>query len=444
MTVYAGIGAPRDGVILPASTSFVAYHTYASDGTDNPSGDDYQQAAEERYRLVGAGTWTTRTQVLSSQPFDVYTGGLPAGSYERQVRVLSTNSGVWSAFSESAFFSTATTPGAPTWTAPAAGATITTTTVTCTWTTPATQTAYEIEIRTATGGNGTREATTGKVVTSTKTNVFAPPVTGNVARYLRVRYWDTNDVVSAWTERQIIVNYPAVATPTMTLVAQDLDGIGMLHALTATVSNPAPTGGQPTVTNAEVWFRPQGDASEGVRGIVSAVPSGPMTWYGPSARRYEGRVKAISADGRSTFSAWTLANVANTVKGVILQPWDSGATAPTNRTAFRYNEEEARDTWDTDAALIEYAGRGFPVAEYGDGESRILEVPLIHSRGTAPGDAQALIALLRLKKPVLYRDRRGRKMYGLLKVGQVVDTFYGYATGITLTAVDWAADREMF
>lgn len=105
---------------------------------------------------------------------------------------------------------------------------------------------------------------------------------------------------------------------------------------------------------------------------------------------------------------------------------------------FRLNGEEAEDDYQPEAALIQYDGREFPVAEFGTSSSRDLTVELSMR---LDADRDGLRALQLARTPVLYRDRRGRKVYGLLTVEPIMDTFYGYSTRIKITALDYPLDR---
>ena len=103
--------------------------------------------------------------------------------------------------------------------------------------------------------------------------------------------------------------------------------------------------------------------------------------------------------------------------------------APPKRT---YNHQPG-------GAFVEYAGRKHPVWE-----------PTEHiSAGWAMAfflkswnDVEAFIALVDRKETVLYRDARGRKVYGILSNLTINDERSGYTVGFTLTEVDHIEEVE--
>ena len=439
MTVYATPGDPKDGATVPTSTAFAAFFAYASDGADNPSGDDYPMMAQERYRLVGAGTWTELAAQVPSSGGGYYTAyptTLAAGNYERQVRAQSTVSAAWSAYSSSAFFTVSTAPAAPTLTAPTAGMAVNNSTTPVTWSAPTGTTGYEVQVRTGSGGGGSLEWSSGQV-TSTSLSTTATFLVGTgVTRYVRVRVRKSG-LWSTWSERQVTVTYQLPAVPTVVVAGADSGSLGMNHVLNVTATHPTPSGGQPTVTSMHVWVRRLGDTSDGIRVLADQTPTGTKTWRLPAGRGYEARVEAIASTG-TRFSSWVAASPAPSVKGVLIHdPSDPAGTIK----SFRLNDDGAEDEVTPESALVPVHGRTYPLLEYGVAESRIINVSVVHSKGST--DADALRALMRRRTTLCYRDAKGRKAYGRLEVGGTKDTFYGHVTSLTFTATDYAADPDV-
>jgi hypothetical protein len=436
VTVYATPGAPRDGAVIAAGSVFAAFFTYASDGADNPYGDDYPSTVQERYRLVGAGTWT---ELAATSPSyysgDVYYSGYPAlaaGNYERQVRAQSTATPTWSAYSASAFFTASTTPAAPTFSAPAAGATVGPT-FTVSWSAPASNQGYEVQVRTSSGGGGSLVWGSGMVLQNVQTMTAQSPTTGT--RYIRLRI-KNNGLWSAWSERQVTAAYVNPMTPTVSSTPSDPGSLGSTHALQITVTHPTPSGGAPTVFDQDIHVRQTDDPTK-VHAIQTSGTPGSFTWRAPAATSYDVRVTARASDGRMSQSAWTTATAPNAIKGFLLHdPIDPVGTV----RMFRYNDEGASENVSVESALIDYQGREYPVAEFGASSERDVTVGLIHSKGS--GDARALMAFLRLRRVLCYRDSKGRKLYGVLSLGDTADTIYGFATSVTVTATDYTLDTD--
>lgn len=324
----------------------------------------------------------------------------------------------------------------PTITAPAAGASLTSPTVTVTWTlSPTTQLQYQVRV---TQGVSTVVFDSGNVTSSAKTVPGIPiPATGTYAVDVRARR-STAHAWSNFARRTFSTTVTAPATPTISsLVATDVGGIGLKHALVATITQPTPSGGQPAVATTEVYVRRSTDPGTGtlVETVAGAATS--YTWTAPtSGVTWQMRVRVVAVDGRSTFSAWVTANEALALRGVVLYAVSAAASV----RLFRFNGDEAEDDYQPERELIRYDGREFPVVEFGTSSTRTLTVELSMK---TDADRDNLRALLLSRSVVLYRDRRGRKVYGMLEHDGLKDTIYGYATTITLQAVDYPLDRAV-
>jgi hypothetical protein len=320
----------------------------------------------------------------------------------------------------------------PTITVPAAAAVIGTPSSTVTWTLTNGNTHYQVQVL----NGSTITYDSGIVASTAQTTTASFPDTG-VSRTVRVRARRNSSFAwSAWATVAVTVSHIAPPTPVVTaFAAQDTGSIGVTHAMGLTVTQPTPSGGQPAVATSEVWVRKNGDTLDGMMVSSSASAVTAYTWRAPAhGVIYQVRVKNIAADGRNAWSAWFTATSAPVLRGVVLY----SLAAPTAPTVFRLNREEAADDYQAEAALIVYDGRAFPVVEFGTGGSRVLQVT-IDLRLDA--DRDALRTMLLSRTLVLYRDRRGRKMYALVQAGPIQDTFYGYSTTLTITQVDNPADR---
>lgn len=117
---------------------------------------------------------------------------------------------------------------------------------------------------------------------------------------------------STWASVRVNVSYTRPPAPTVVVTAQPLAA-----AISLTITNPAPVGSEPAVTSNEVHVRvaaggrkdvdrPVG--GDGVRLENDVNANGTYTDRLPRANTsYEYRVKAIGANGTSSWSAWTAA-----------------------------------------------------------------------------------------------------------------------------------------
>lgn len=335
----------------------------------------------------------------------------------------------------------ASVPASPTITAPAAAATVNRL-VTTTWTTPENQALYEIEVRTATGGGGTViYASTG---TAAKTHVVTMDLTG-VSRYIRIRYAREAQAAgltplwSAWVERQVTTAFVNPATPTFTTSLIDPTTLGFNHVVLFTITNPAPTGGQPTVTDMAIEYRKQGSSDPWVFIDTSIGMATPYRWRAP-AGSWEFRVTsyATSAGTQATSAAGQPQTVV--LKGVILELPTVPATYPSPMW-LQYNDSGADEAYEVESALVQYQGRTYPVVEYGATKSNVIEVGKVTLLSRAEYDQ--LLAFVDVKTPVLYRDAKGRRVYGTINIGTIHDRAFGHELGFTISRIDYTNPIEV-
>ncbi len=81
-----------------------------------------------------------------------------------------------------------------------------------------------------------------------------------------------------------------------------------------------------------------------------------------------------------------------------------------------------------------YDGRKYPVPEM---SSNVEQTLVLGYFFRAYQDVEKLIEIADQKDIVLYRDKRGRKMYGKITGLSVQDTFHGYNVSITISATDY-------
>lgn len=85
-------------------------------------------------------------------------------------------------------------------------------------------------------------------------------------------------------------------------------------------------------------------------------------------------------------------------------------------------------------AFVEYAGRKHPVWEPTEHVNAAWQMSFYLK---AWAEVEAFVALVDRKETVLYRDARGRKVYGILSNLTINDERGGYTVGFTLTEVDY-------
>lgn len=101
---------------------------------------------------------------------------------------------------------------------------------------------------------------------------------------------------------------------------------------------------------------------------------------------------------------------------------------------FRFNGDGAKESGDVEAVLTKTVGRRRPVVDFGEAVTEALTVQIEVEDESK--DLEALRRLVAARRTLCYRDTKGRKMYGVVRLGSVTDTFYGATTELTVEAVD--------
>jgi hypothetical protein len=270
---------------------------------NDPDAGDYQTKYELRYRLVGAGSWTTLAEVVSGTTSHTFAANFfAAGNYEWQVR-LADQLGVWSPFSASAFFTAAVPPAAPGITAPVNGSTLASADGEVVWTAPD-QSAFQA--RRVADAAGAADPNTvyydsGTVVSAAARNHGLTFSVNNRWEHVQVRVRDSNNLWSTWSSVRVQVSYTPPAAPTLVASVTAAGHVAVV------VTHPAPSGGQPAIATHDVYRRRVGDGSpEGVRVAAGVAPG--ATWVDALVghrESYEYRAVAHGANGTSSTSAWT-------------------------------------------------------------------------------------------------------------------------------------------
>lgn len=200
----------------------------------------------------------------------------------------------------------ASTPVTPVLTAPTDTGTITTNQVTVTWTATE-QTAYRLRLLTSAD---VVFFDSGKVTSTLKTvvpsSILSDGLTGAKAE---CRVWNDDDLEGPTDTHTFTVDYVEPATATLVVAADNDAGF-----LSITITDPSPSGGQPTVTGHDLYVRVADGGrrvnertvnDDGIR-IVANSPDGVLYDYAAaSGVDFEYRVLALADNGTSSWSAWT-------------------------------------------------------------------------------------------------------------------------------------------
>ncbi|HUH57288.1 MAG TPA: hypothetical protein VL020_02100, partial [Pseudomonadales bacterium] len=156
-----------------------------------------------------------------------------------------------------------------------------------------------------------------------------------------------------------------------------------------------------------------------------------------SGKEYKYFVRAVSAN--ETYNDSDIKFIQSEFSHALIAPvsdltnvftFSHGLNGPPKRT---YNRQ-------TGGATVQYAGRKYPVWEPTDHVSTGLSLQFYLE--TWP-EVEAFTAIYDLNNTVLYRDAKGRKIYGTLSNLSVADDILGYVISFTLNQVDYIEELEV-
>jgi hypothetical protein len=185
----------------------------------------------------------------------------------------------------------------------------------------------------------------------------------------------------------------------------------------------------PVVTSTDLLRRRVGETTWKRIAILSGTTYADYSAASDTAYEYE--VVANAANGTNATSDPTLAPVLD-LHGV----WLHDPTNPASTIhRFQWDGHGRSYDWEPEVAEIPYVGRTYPVAEFGTmaRETVSLTLPL----DTETDDVTSMDRLVRLKKPLLYRDGRGRKMFCVVRGTPYQDTVYGEQMAFAASTVDY-------
>lgn len=386
---------PVGNQIFDRATAQIFDHTIS-----DPDPGDSQSQFELRHRLAGAGTWAETLQFTTTSSEHTFAPNyFAAGDYEWQVRTADAQ-GLYGPWSASAFFTAANAPASPTIVAPTGGSTISQEASVVEWSTP-TQSSYQVR-KVADNAGVANTATvyydTGEVVSSPARSRTLDFTVNNRAEHIQVRV-KSDGLWSSWSSVLVNVSYTAPEVPFLSVTPQPSSGRNY-----AAVTNPAPGAGVPAVIENYLYRREQGEAIW-VRIETGILPNG--GYYDHTAASdttYEYKARAVGDNGASADSAVVTASVLALVGAWLHDPQNTDTIHQ-----FIYNDTGGDESWEDDMTLSEYAGRQFPFAEYGEFSRHSVSVEI--TAEVDSGDHAALVALLKSRRVLCYRDSYGRKLF---------------------------------
>lgn len=240
-----------------------------------------------------------------------------------------------------------------------------------------------------------------------------------------------NSVVGKWTEISGLITIPAGAGLMQVNFHNASTGDNELHywdglQLCQTATDPGVVVGTDNSAGPYTTIEYSEDAGvtwQELATINAAAES--RTYYDSQTcqginRRYRAYNWKI-VEGQTLLSSRSAATGDVTV--AVTQTWMAAEDDPAGTLyGFIYWSGGRTDVPDMGAELNDYVGREFPMATFGETTSRVLSTGV----GLPTLADQAAFAVLATKKTrILYRDRKGRRVWGIMSNVSIVDHFVG-------------------
>jgi hypothetical protein len=285
------------------------------------------------------------------------------------------------------------------------------------------QSAYQIKL---TDMSDTVLYDTGKVIDSvSRSRTLGYELENHTDYKVKISVWDGRDVKSEEQVISIHVSFTPPAEPNVTTTSNSQNA-----SITINIEHPTPVDPQPTVIYSDVFRRKQGE-SNWMR-IATGVQNSFTDYTPASGIVYEYKVRAWGDNETYTDSVVVSESVEFT--GV----WLHDTTDPSTLHQFKYDGDGRSENWQPTAAMMQFAGRKLPIAEYDDSETRSITVNLKMRKYDT--DKEMLEKLIRSKNTLCYRDGRGRKMFCHALQLPISDEVYGNTVSITFEEVSYTEE----
>jgi hypothetical protein len=394
----------------------------------DPNQGDSQSAYQLQIVDVGTGQTVLDTGKVgsTSQSYTLAAGTLTNGK-RYQWRVMTWDqSGAQSPWSSYSTFETAATPTVQI-TSPTAGGTVPTSSVTPQWSysDPAgnQQTTYQVQLLDSNNvvlwDSGQQSDPQGTVRALT----VGQTLQNNTTYKVKVTVTNAKSIQATSSTVAFSTSFTPPATPTLTATPQS----GYIHLA---INNPTPIGSQPTVAYNDIYRRESG-TSTWTRIATNVPNNGTYDDYAvASGKQYDYKVTAVGNNGTSSDSAVASASIM--LSGVWLH--DPINPAGTIRN-FRLHERNRTVQTNYAQTMMQFEGRQLPVADIAGQMTQQVQVTISCPSGS--GDLDALYSLIGRQSTLLYRDTRGRKIYGVVAAIPETEDWWGANVQLTIQAVDY-------
>jgi hypothetical protein len=386
----------------------------------NDANGDPQAKFDLQWRLQGSQTWNTVSQVTTNQYWDAPANTFPRGIIEWQIRTYD-QAGLSSPYSDIQTFFAGDKPANPTITDPTNGAIVPVANPVVQWSSVG-QTAYHVKLLDI-NNNLLWEVQSNS---TNKAQTVLYDLQNNTDYKIQVAIKNADNLGSDFVTSNIHVSYTPPAVP----IVATTKGEGII---TISIDNPTPTGTEPNVSYNDLYRRKQGESTW--TRIATNIPAdASFVDYTPaSGQVYEYFVRAWGDNG--TYSDSLIVTESISFTGV----WLHEAENPLE-TLHQFKRVSAgrSENWQPTAAMMQFAGRRLPVAEYDETEQRSISVKFTILNYS--NDREALEKLIRSKNTLCYRDARGRKMFCHAFELPIEDEFFGNTVSLKFEEVSYSEE----
>ncbi|TWT04599.1 hypothetical protein [Planomicrobium sp. CPCC 101079] len=384
----------------------------------NHNDQDQQSLFRFRWRLQGTTSWNTLQVVTTQELYAVPANTFPYGNIEWQVQTED-QGGLASPWSSTGLFLAAEKSDAPTILSPAPGAIIPSEELTVSWSSSG-QVEYEVEVADGAGVFWQVSRSSGNKAVS-----VANPLQNNTAYIVKVRVRDSGGLWSDWATVSVATSFVPPPQPELAVTVEK-----EAAALFLEINNPLPGVDEPDVLYNELYRRePNG---QWLLIATNLEPNAGFMDYTPAGETiYEYYVHAVGDNGTTMDSIPVIGSI--TLEHVRIQL----TSDPTFYVDLIFNigsSPKKAFSYGIESTKTQFAGRRRLVTEFGE-----LSTQDISAEYTVKtSDMMKLIELLQQRETLLYRDRRGRKIYVTAENLQIGDRKSDYhSVSIPMSEVDY-------
>ncbi|MFD1675403.1 hypothetical protein [Alicyclobacillus fodiniaquatilis] len=421
------LNGPPNAPILSTISNFDATTAQTLPWTfSDPNPGDTQSAFELQIVDVSSGSTVVDTgKVASTTSSYALAANTLTNGKQYQWRVCTWDEdGAQGPYSQYSTFTTAAAPNVSI-TSPTAGSTDAASSETVQWSysdpgnNP--QATYQVQL---TDDSGTVLWDSGVVQSqSARALTIRYTLANNTSYHIHVTVTNNKGLSSQVADVAFSTSFTAPAQPT--IKAESYQGY-----IAVIITNPAPTGKEPTVASNDIYRRKSGAASWTRIATGMPINSTYPDYAVASGQSYDYKVTATGNNGTTIDSESATASI--TLAGVWLHdPLDAEGTVH----RFKLMEQGRTAQVSYTSTSMQFEGRTLPVMDVAGQETNQVVVTI--DCLSAGGDLDVLRSLIASQNTLCYRDARGRKIYGLASSVPETETQWGTQVQLTVNAVDY-------